>query len=139
MLGRDDEVVLLRDEHLHCVRSVSEIVLARVQGLLLDNLIHRLLLHRPVALGCVAAVALLTVEGDTGRMTRLLALDYEVGPLAHGTASVNHVALQERVLADVLQDLASLVLLRLPLLNVVACRLVLEALQDRLVLTSNLY
>ena len=71
-------------------------------------------------------------------MTRLLALDYIVGTLAHGAASVNHVALQERVLANILEDLTPLVLLLIPLLNVVACRFILEALQNRLILTCNL-
>lgn len=135
MLGRNDQVILLGDEHFNEVDSVSQIVLARVERLLLDDLIHRSADLRPGTADGVACVALLfgMVETVASRGSSRLPSDDEIG----STISVDAL-LQQRVLADVPQNPGPTLLVTLPGRHVVVGLLVLQALEDLLVLPGDL-
>ena len=76
MLGRNDKVIRLRNQHLHQVQAVSEVVLSRIQRLLFYYLIDILLIW---LLGIGAGVAFdFLVELASGRVTLLLLYD-EIG------------------------------------------------------------
>jgi hypothetical protein len=76
MLGRNNKVICLRDEHLNKVEAVAEIMLARVQRLLFYYLVHILLVRcHPLRTTCVAFDFL--VELACGG-TSLLFLNYEI-------------------------------------------------------------
>ena len=114
-------------------------MLSRIQRLLLYNLVDDRLVEAGPNLRSVQAIAgFLLVEGLPRARRLLLLLDDEVGLTSERTGTLNHLLVQQRVLADVSQDLLAVVLLALPPLYVIARLLVLQALQDLLILSRDL-
>ena len=71
MLGTNDKVVRLRNEHLNRVNAIAQVVLASIQSLLLDNLVavHGRVLRVPL---------LFVVKGSASRRAFYLLPNDEV-------------------------------------------------------------
>ena len=142
MLRRNDEIVCLRYEHLDEVETVAEVVLASIQRLLLYNLIDNGLVEAAPNLRSVHTVAHFLLVKCMARARRLFfLLDNEFRLTAEGALALKasgKFLVEQRILADVLQDLLSIVLFSLPALDVIARLLILQSLQYLLVLARDL-
>ena len=117
-------------------------MLSSIQRLLLDNLIDNRLLESGPNLRSVHAVAHFLLVKCLTRARRLLfLLDDKFRLTAEGTLSLNSTLffVEQRVLANVLQDLFAVIFLALPPLDVIAGLLILKSFEYLLVLTRYLH
>lgn len=81
MLGGDDEIVSLRDEHFYIILAISKVVVAVIEGFFFDDLVGTILhlLHRIISrsISCLSLIESTTIT----RGTFILLPYYKIGLL----------------------------------------------------------